>query len=387
LQQEDIQKTVDALFEALAQDERVLSVRERALLASIIQYARATSTSPEVDTIVMERIINAVESAIAQHIQRLVGNAVVQRLLSPQLGPNFDPIFQPPAFPPLPPAFPPLPPAFPPPPPAFPPPPPAFPPPPPAFPPPPPDFPPEPPAFPPLPPAFPPEPPVFPPEPPVFPPEPPGSEIGFGGIPAIIGDGAVDIIAEEVLAQEEIAALAEYTLAREADFVVSSVIGPGATTEITDFEQGQTRILRSLGELQVMIAKRIQVLLPHVFEQLKFSSFPSSLGETYLMASGEGDSFRSHKEELDAASPPEEITFVYFYHREPKAFTGGELRIYEESIENGRRVASKTFRTIIPQQNRMVFFPSRFVYEILPVHSPSGAFADSHFTLHGRIRK
>jgi Rps23 Pro-64 3,4-dihydroxylase Tpa1-like proline 4-hydroxylase len=41
------------------------------------------------------------------------------------------------------------------------------------------------------------------------------------------------------------------------------------------------------------------------------------------------------------------------------------------------------YRTIVPQQNQAVFFLSSLAHEITPVECPSGAFADSRFTVNG----
>jgi Rps23 Pro-64 3,4-dihydroxylase Tpa1-like proline 4-hydroxylase len=75
------------------------------------------------------------------------------------------------------------------------------------------------------------------------------------------------------------------------------------------------------------------------------------------------------------------LTFVYFFHREPRRFAGGELRLFDTA--QTERVSAKVehFKLIYPLQNQVVFFPSSYVHEILPVICPSREFADSRFTV------
>jgi len=80
------------------------------------------------------------------------------------------------------------------------------------------------------------------------------------------------------------------------------------------------------------------------------------------------------------------ITFVYFFHREPKVFEGGELRIQSPVIDNAA-FGSGNYYTIVPRQNQLVLFDSSLTHEITPVKCSSGKFADSRFTVNGWISR
>jgi Rps23 Pro-64 3,4-dihydroxylase Tpa1-like proline 4-hydroxylase len=60
-------------------------------------------------------------------------------------------------------------------------------------------------------------------------------------------------------------------------------------------------------------------------------------------------------------------------HSEPRSFSGGELTIRSSGVQ--------------PQGDTLVLFPSCSVHEVLPVRVPSGAFADSRFTVTGWIHR
>ena len=71
------------------------------------------------------------------------------------------------------------------------------------------------------------------------------------------------------------------------------------------------------------------------------------------------------------------IGAVYYFHRTPKVFSGGALRIYSFEVTADRG----TFVDIEPTNNTLVFFPSWFPHEVLPVVCPSGRFEDSRFAI------
>lgn len=102
--------------------------------------------------------------------------------------------------------------------------------------------------------------------------------------------------------------------------------------------------------------------------------------EIEAVVSGDGALFKrhndtgmKHKESYRVASA------VYYYARQPKAFSGGALRIYA--------LRGQEFRDIEPVDNSIVFFPSMFSHEVLPVSVPSGRFEDSRFSVNCWLRK
>ena len=71
------------------------------------------------------------------------------------------------------------------------------------------------------------------------------------------------------------------------------------------------------------------------------------------------------------------ISAVYYFYRLPKSFSGGVLRLH--SVAGGGEEGS--FVDIEPTNDTLVFFPSWFPHEVLPVACPSGRFEDSRFTI------
>ena len=175
----------------------------------------------------------------------------------------------------------------------------------------------------------------------------------------------------------------QYALAHEADFALSEVVAPGDGGSGIDYEYRRSRVLMDLGAHQTLILNRIQAALPLVMQKLGSEVFPITRIEAQMTASNDGDFFRHHNDNGQDEIASRELTFVYFFHREPKAFQGGELRLYDSRLENGEYCSTGQYQTIVPEQNQIVFFPSSLLHEITPVQCPSRAFADSRFTVNG----
>lgn len=191
------------------------------------------------------------------------------------------------------------------------------------------------------------------------------------------------VILDEFLAPSELDALLRYALGQEAAFCLSEVISPGLATGVVDHEHRRSRVLMDLGKHEEVILNRIRSCWPSILPKLHCTPFVASRAEIQITASNDGDFFRCHTDNGSGEVAQREITFVYFFHREPKKFQGGELRIYDSRMENGEFVPTLNYRTIVPQQNQLVLFASSLSHEITAVECPSRAFADSRFTVNG----
>jgi Rps23 Pro-64 3,4-dihydroxylase Tpa1-like proline 4-hydroxylase len=98
--------------------------------------------------------------------------------------------------------------------------------------------------------------------------------------------------------------------------------------------------------------------------------------ELELVAHGDGAFYRRH---IDTQTATERshirvLSGVYYFHRQPKRFTGGALRLY--AIGDPQR-----FTDIEPTHNTLVVFPAWAPHEVQPVRCPSGQFMDSRFAI------
>ncbi|HUO17643.1 MAG TPA: 2OG-Fe(II) oxygenase [Verrucomicrobiae bacterium] len=195
------------------------------------------------------------------------------------------------------------------------------------------------------------------------------------------------LVLEEFLAPQEVQELTRFTLEHEADFTASEVLSPHSENGVVNYEHRRSRVLMDLGRYEEVMIERVKSVLPQVLEKLDMKPLTIADIEAQITASNDGDFFRFHSDNGSERVASRYLTFVYFFHREPKAFEGGKLRIHDSRLEGETYVSQGSFQTIIPQQNQIVFFPCEMRHEITPVVCPSRLFADSRFTLNGWLRR
>jgi Rps23 Pro-64 3,4-dihydroxylase Tpa1-like proline 4-hydroxylase len=182
------------------------------------------------------------------------------------------------------------------------------------------------------------------------------------------------VVLDEFLVWQELSAVMAHAAAHELAFHASHVV---AGTDPAYREHRRSRVLVDVGPFHAVIADRLRFHLAHITDALGVPRFEPSRIEAQLTASGDGDYYRLHDDNTRGCPPTRAITFVYFCHREPRPFDGGELVLHEPGGP----------APIAPAQNTVVLFPSSLPHEILPVRCPSGRFCDSRFTLNGWIHR
>ncbi len=372
---------LESFSSTLMQAERILSAQERTLLSALLQHAKtATTENPETREAVRAVIASAVGETVAQRAFAVLGESIVQRILGGNAlsvtqslaEMKTDP--QPPRGAPIPPD-------------------------------------PQPPRGAPMPPD--PQPPRAPmphkpphhkhpesPQPPRSAPMPPDPQPPRGATDrTVIGETkaavlerpvqlpARCVVLDEFLAPQELEELMQFTLDHAADFSVSEVVSPVADGGVVNYEHRRSRVLMDLAQHQDLMLGRIKAVLSQVLEKLGMQEFPLSGVEAQITASNDGDFFRFHSDNGGDPVASRNLTFVYFFQKEPKMFEGGELRIHDARLDGDTYVSEGSYHTIAPQQNQIVFFPCELLHEITPVKCPSQLFADSRFTLNGWLRR
>ncbi|BAY33163.1 prolyl 4-hydroxylase alpha subunit [Nostoc carneum NIES-2107] len=185
---------------------------------------------------------------------------------------------------------------------------------------------------------------------------------------------------EDFLTAEEHQLLLNYVLDRESLFVAT-------TTSTNEMNYRHSKVLYSFPEVSELITTRIKSLIPDVVNRLGLPSFPITYIESQLTAHNDGNYFKIHNDNGSPETSLRELTYVYYFHQEPKQFSGGELLIYDSKIINNFYVNSESFTTIEPRNNSVVFFLSRYLHEVLTVNCPSQFFADSRFTINGWVNR
>ena len=185
---------------------------------------------------------------------------------------------------------------------------------------------------------------------------------------------------DDVLGAEDLARLVDFVLAREAQLRPSEV-----TTKVEGYRR--SRVLFDFPELSELVLSRVRAYLPAALRALAVPRFHVAKIEAQLTAHNDGDYFKVHPDSGSEDTATREITFVYYFNREPKGYAGGELVLYDSRLVNGALEKAESFSLIEPRRNSMVLFPSHCHHEVLPVSCASRTFADSRFTINGWVRR
>jgi len=203
--------------------------------------------------------------------------------------------------------------------------------------------------------------------------------------PAVLS--AKCVVLDEFLAPLELATLIRFIVEHEGDFHASQVVSPHVDGGVVNYEHRRSRVLLDLAEHQDVMLQRIRSVLPLVLEKLGMEEFSIADVEAQVTASNDGDFFHFHSDNGSERVASRHLTFVYFFHREPRQFEGGELRIHDSRLKDGVYVSENSYQAIVPEQNQIVFFPCEMLHEITPVKCASQLFANSRFTLNGWLRR
>lgn len=189
---------------------------------------------------------------------------------------------------------------------------------------------------------------------------------------------------DNFLSPEEHQALLDYAIKQEGNYQLT-----GPATNTPDYpEHRDSLVLYYSPEFADIILNRVRAVFWKALEKLEIPPFPITHIDAQLTAHNQGHYFRLHNDNGSERDETRMLTYVYYFHREPKAFTGGELLLYDTQWQ-GQYAYSKleNVQTIEPLNNRIIFFYSGLMHEVLPVSCSSQQFADSRFTVNGWVRK
>jgi len=182
------------------------------------------------------------------------------------------------------------------------------------------------------------------------------------------------------LSGAEVAWLMELAFAAENRFTPARV-----SDERDDYRH--SLVLAAPDALTQLFVAKITAAMPEVMPQLRLGQFALGAIDCQVTASVDGSYFKAHTDAGANETYKRQFTYVYYFNHEPKGFTGGELRIYDDMIRNGKLAATLSFHVIEPRHNSIVFFQAAVMHEVMPVYVPSKQFRDSRFTVNGWIER
>jgi SM-20-related protein len=185
-------------------------------------------------------------------------------------------------------------------------------------------------------------------------------------------------VIESFLPENAWRALLARVLASEAQFQPS-----GTHDARTDYRH--SLVMNPPPDLVHPVVERVRNVTPQVLPALRVRPITVGVVEAQVTASIDGSFFGVHTDADYEKVPKRYLTYVYYFNRQPKGFSGGELRIYDDIVRNNKLARAESFQVIEPLHNRMVLFWARTMHEVMPIQVPSRAFGDARFTVNGWV--
>lgn len=183
------------------------------------------------------------------------------------------------------------------------------------------------------------------------------------------------LVLRDFLDEATVAGLLDHAVAHQADFAPTKV-GTRAVNPAMRVSSGT----RDLGNFRAILKDKILGLVPKLIVDLRVTPFVASRLETELVVHGDGAFYKRHIDTRtanhDDINVIRVLSGVYYFNAEPKAFSGGALRLYAIGGND-----ATDFVDIEPQRNSLLVFPSWAPHEVRPVSCPSGRFIDSRFAI------
>jgi SM-20-related protein len=183
------------------------------------------------------------------------------------------------------------------------------------------------------------------------------------------------LVLHDFLDEATVAGLLDYAVSHHSDFAPTTVV-PGTV----DYSIRVSIGLDELGGYRKVFKAKILDLVPTLISRLHVSPFEASGLETELVAHGDGAFYKQHIDtRTDSHKDAKQVRVlsgVYYFNAEPKAFTGGALRLHAIGGKSGENLVD-----IEPVRNSLLVFPSWAPHEVMRVSCPSKRFIDSRFAI------
>jgi SM-20-related protein len=185
-------------------------------------------------------------------------------------------------------------------------------------------------------------------------------------------------------------ALLDWAIAEEKSFAPARVFyGEGGLQYRVDHSSRSALRHSGVGPFEPMLRGQLLDTLQAIMAAAGYRGAEPRSIQFELNAYGDGAHFAPHidirvgKDREPAGELEGEdrvISAVYYFHSEPKRFSGGALRLYRFGADPGTAGPDESI-AFEPEQNSLVIFPSWARHGVEPVSCPGNRFADFRFGL------
>ena len=188
---------------------------------------------------------------------------------------------------------------------------------------------------------------------------------------------------ENVLSESEVAGLLARVMQLEPQFQPSVALTvPAAASDVR-----KSLVINAPADVVRPVVEKMRPLIAATLAALRLPPIQTAEIESQITASNDGAFYGIHTDANKSQMQRRYLTYVYYFNNPPKAFTGGELFLYDDILRENKLATGKTYQAVEPVHNTMVLFWARIMHEVRPVTAPSHQFRDSRFTVNGWVNK
>jgi len=182
------------------------------------------------------------------------------------------------------------------------------------------------------------------------------------------------VLFDNVLGEEKSSAIYQLALQKRELFARSRTT---PSREYLDWRKSFVLYDWELRPVLQFIEQEVRARLPYAIADLGIAPFDIGAMEIQLTSHNDGGYYHWHTDSGTDETRSRVVSFVYYFHSQPRQFSGGELVLYNEA--GGEAIE--------PVHDRLVMFNSRMKHEVREVSCPTQQFECSRFTLNGWVRR
>lgn len=189
---------------------------------------------------------------------------------------------------------------------------------------------------------------------------------------------------ENFLSPSENKTVLQFALENEKHYESSEIDSHDNSSQINL----KTRVSYVLGKSKLQqitswFLPKLQSTVPQYANKLGVkSALAADDPEIQMTAHLSGGFFHAHSDNSNGRNKSRRISFLYYFHQDPKPYTGGDLLIFDSNIKHSQ-FDEKKFTRLSPINNSLVLFNSSYIHSVTPIVAKSATFEAGRFTLNG----
>ena len=197
------------------------------------------------------------------------------------------------------------------------------------------------------------------------------------------------LVFRNVLGADYVQSLLKYVVDRQDDFQAGGMLNRLTGELLVDPKMRISSYLNDLGTFGDPIKALVGAVAAPALKGLNLIEPAVEPREFVITAYPDGGYIGEHIDTQTGQKRVRILSCIYYFAATPHRFSGGELQLYgfPQRSSAGTEPTRSPFVELAPETDSLIFFPSWLRHEVLPVRVPSGAWADSRFTINCWIHR